>query len=363
MVVHVCRECGLAQSRPTRERSATRDVRLSSGADWGNVRHGKGVRFDHAAFVLEREIDWPRVGRVLDIGANRGHFVIWCRKTHPDVTVTAIEPDERVVDAYRNADGISLQITRFEKATVAEGTFDLVYCSHTLEHADSARGMLEGIASALVLGGRLFLEVPNLDAIDDQTMVEEFFIDKHTFHFTLRVLVDWLPAFGLRVVVNANSDAFNITLICERVVPTGQPAPDSELARSTTARIREYAARLPAARARLKQVAEKLDALTSRQRVVIWGAGRIFDALVRFGGFNPARVKYLIDTYLAPHVSQVHGVQLATPDRLRLDTPDVVVVLARSSAGDIERLARKYGVRHVVAYPALAAVGPAKGRA
>jgi SAM-dependent methyltransferase len=355
MVVYVCGACGLAQSRPSRPAPPMHDVRLSSGADWGNVRHGKGVRFEKAVPVLERDVDWANVRRVLDVGANRGHFVLWCRRAHPDTAITALEPDGRVVGDYRDADGIALTIERFEHANLSGAGFDFVYCSHTLEHAASAREMLAGIAAALAPGGRVFLEVPNLQVIDDPTIVEEFFIDKHSFHFTRHVLIDWLGSFGLRIITGAaDTDAFNITIVCERADPSPRPDANPELARKTLAQIKDYARRLPEARAQLARVAAKLDALASRQRVVIWGAGRVFDALVRFGGFDPSRVKYLIDTYLAPHVNDVHGVPLAMPDRLRLETPDVVVVLARSSAGEIERLARKFGVRHVVGYAALA---------
>ena len=72
--VYLCEECGLVQSQknsiPNEAIKTT-----SADADWGNVRHGKGLRFE----VLRNKFDLEKLacGRVLDIGSNRGDFVNW----------------------------------------------------------------------------------------------------------------------------------------------------------------------------------------------------------------------------------------------------------------------------------------------
>ena len=42
--IHLCRHCGLVQSLPRIDRAPRRSAAVSSGADWGNVRYGKGFR-------------------------------------------------------------------------------------------------------------------------------------------------------------------------------------------------------------------------------------------------------------------------------------------------------------------------------
>jgi len=44
ITVHVCAHCGLVQSLPRADRAPRRAPAVSSGADWGNVRYGKGFR-------------------------------------------------------------------------------------------------------------------------------------------------------------------------------------------------------------------------------------------------------------------------------------------------------------------------------
>ncbi len=45
LTVYLCHHCGLVQSAPRIARTAQRhDAAVSGGADWGNVRYGKGFR-------------------------------------------------------------------------------------------------------------------------------------------------------------------------------------------------------------------------------------------------------------------------------------------------------------------------------
>ena len=46
MSVGVCKDSGLIQSFQTKEKPSKRIQSISCDADWGNIRHGKGLRFD-----------------------------------------------------------------------------------------------------------------------------------------------------------------------------------------------------------------------------------------------------------------------------------------------------------------------------
>src|SRR5579883_3015465 len=74
--VYLCRGCGLVQSLPRIARTQTRhDAAVSEGADWGNVRYGKGFRTQAAMDALKPFIDKQNAITLLDVGSNRGRFV------------------------------------------------------------------------------------------------------------------------------------------------------------------------------------------------------------------------------------------------------------------------------------------------
>ncbi len=353
MAVHVCPVCGLSQScqgvsEPDRIRT------LSADADWGNVRHGKGVRFGALRSILERDVNWFETRRAVDIGANRGDFILWLNTTHQEVECWAIEPDESVVSTYANLSSVRLHVNRLEQVNLTASYFDLVLCSHTLEHAESAGGMLETMRQALKPGGMLLLEVPNLKGITGEETVEEFFIDKHSFHFDRETLLDYLRCAGFSVLRGADdTDNLNITLLLRREGERVQYRPHDGQDRAARNRqwIADYAKRLPANRALLKRIVdEKLRPLGKRQKVGYWGAGRIFDALVNYGGLEEQDVYCLVDRYLYGIIPKTHGVAIERPEALRLREPQVLIALGRSAEDQIARTAYAFGVRHVVKF-------------
>src|SRR5215469_15805573 len=73
--VHLCRHCGLVQSLPRIDRTEKRHVAaVSGGADWGNVRYGKGFRTQAAMEALARHVRFGDKFTLLDVGSNRGRF-------------------------------------------------------------------------------------------------------------------------------------------------------------------------------------------------------------------------------------------------------------------------------------------------
>ena len=73
--VHLCDHCGLLQSLPRIDRAERAPASVSSGADWGNVRYGKGFRTQIALDALARHADLNDEIALLDVGSNRGSFV------------------------------------------------------------------------------------------------------------------------------------------------------------------------------------------------------------------------------------------------------------------------------------------------
>ncbi len=356
MEVGVCQRCGLVQSQPGLYNPKGRTVSLSSGADWGNVRHGKGLRLKAAVPLLDSLLPWNNIHRVLDVGSNRGDFVRWLGETKKSVSqVVGVEPDATIVDNYKDCLLLQLHLGRFENVVLPKNSFDLVYCFHTLEHADSAAAMLQQISSLIKKDGYLFLEVPNIDLIKDDIIVEELFIDKHRFHFNRSLLCAYLVYLGFKVSYGADSnDMFNITLVATKVAEYREDVLfesfDDGLVKYNEEMIHNYSAKLIENRQRLKKVAEKLASFMKRQRVAFWGAGRIFDALIRYGGLGPERIVSLVDDYLYGILPNSHHLPIRNSTHLKIVQPDVVIVLAKSSAEEIASKVRRLGVRNVIKF-------------
>ena len=354
--VAVCRHCGLLFSRYA-DMPYSRDPRPSGDADWGNIRWAKGARLDTLRPLLEGQLRDGRVRRVLDVGANRGSFLEWLLDVRPDVEVTAVEPDERVVASYRDRPGVDVRLAKLEQTELEPDAYDFAYCCQTLEHADSVAAMIAQMHGALKVGGTLFIEVPNIEVISYPLTVEEFFIDKHTVHFSHRLLCAYIEWAGFRLEdgTNAEDDILNVRILATKTGPRqdgpfGEGFDGGDLPDHNVRLLRAYRDAVARNRAALPAVVARINRLQAGQSVAFWGATTLFDLLVRYGGLAPAGVGRLVDSYVYRYLPEHHGVKVESPTALRAAQPDVCIVLARFSAGAIAEAARRYGVRNVVSF-------------
>jgi 2-polyprenyl-3-methyl-5-hydroxy-6-metoxy-1,4-benzoquinol methylase len=351
MAVFECNKCHLCQSKSLQQFDRDSRRTLSCDADWGNVRHGKGARFNGVMEWL-KAVDFSSVKKVMDVGSNRGDFVLWVNDHYPQISITAIEPDTTILSNYQDKTNINIFSCRFEDVAVEK--FDFIYSVHTLEHASSAREMLEKKRAMLNPSGKMLLEVPNLTAICDPDNVEEFFIDKHTFHFSRESLVQMVQSLGYRILAGENdNDIYNITLL---LTPAEHPAEKMREVESYLTLINRYEATMRNNRQLLQRlVTDKLAPLATRQRVGYWGAGRIFNALVRYGGLGQAQVYCLVDRHLWRIIDNNEGIPIGKPESLKQSEPQVLVILGRSSADAMRREAHAMGIRHVISFADLMA--------
>lgn len=325
MIIYQCLNCGLYQSISTKPKPEEKIVSTSSGPDWGNIRYGKEMRLDPSVNMIKSYIDIEDIHSVLDIGSSRGHFIRWANN-YWSWDISAVEPDLNVVD-YLDMD-IDFHGCRFEDARFEEDQkFDLVYCCHTLEHAKSASAMVGKIYGLINNGRYIYVEVPDVTRIWDDDITEEFFIDKHNFHFTTETLERLFYHLGF-VTVELESDGYNLQGIFQKV-------------NIKTFSLFEYASTLGSNRKKMEKVAEKINDLLNRQRVAIWGAGRQFDALVK-AGLEADKVGLLVDEYIGKYVDYIHSCRVYPATELKRYEPDVILVCARASEQEIADKARKY---------------------
>lgn len=353
--IHLCRHCGLLQSLPRIDRAPHSSLSVSGGADWGNVRYGKGFRTAETLAELARHANFSAALSLLDVGSNRGSFARAFLKEAPAANIVAVEPDERVAHSCRGLDRAELVVSRIEDAALESDRFDIVHSCHTIEHLAGPARVLADHWRVLKPGGFLLLDAPSTAILEADDIVEEWFIDKHLYHFSARTLMRMVAAVGFDIVEPpAPSDRENLLLVAKK---SNRGACGLEADRREVAEAERLIAAYGAARARnltaLTAVAAELAVLAPR-RVAMWGAGRLFDTLVVHGGFMPDMLAGLIDAHLKAHMSTRHGCELKAPETLTEIDPGVVVVMSRGFAGEIAAHARKLAPRaEIITYSEL----------
>jgi SAM-dependent methyltransferase len=339
--VYVCNHCGLVQSLPRIDRAPRRAAAVSGGADWGNVRYGKAFRTEAAIRALGRHANFDGELSLLDVGSNRGSFVRAFLEAASDARVVALEPDERVADACANLDRTELVVSRIEDAALENERFDVVHSCHTIEHLAHPQDVLADHWRTLKTGGLLVLDAPNIAMLDEGDIIEEWFIDKHLYHFSARTLIRMVRAAGFDIIEAPDAaDRTNILFVARKSDKAVRARDDDPLEVAEAERlIAAYGATRARNLASLTALAAEIARMAPR-RVAIWGAGRLFDSLVTHGGFQPTILSALVDKHLRQYVGERHGRALEAPDALTKAQPGVVVVMSRGFAQEIADEAR-----------------------
>jgi SAM-dependent methyltransferase len=341
--VHLCDHCGLMQSLPRIDRAPRRAAAISSGADWGNVRYGKGFRTEACLAILRERAELEQPLRVLDVGSNRGSLARALLAEAPRARLVCVEPDERVASSCARIDRIENVCARIEDTSFPDESFDIIHSCHTIEHLGSPNAVLAEHWRTLKPGGLLVVDAPNIALIDSDDILEEWFIDKHLYHFSAGTLGRLLSANGFEVIDGPDpSDRENLLFAARKRPVAARPvARDAREADHALELVNRYVTNRARNLAALTKVATEIGSL-SHKRVVLWGAGRLFDALVQHGGFDPKSLTLLIDTHLRLHVDERHGVKLSGPEDLIAANPGLIVVMSRAFAGEISKIAKTH---------------------
>jgi ubiquinone/menaquinone biosynthesis C-methylase UbiE len=334
--IYVCNDCGLVQSHPRIDHVKERVVTASGGADWGNIRYGKAFQ-TMADLETLKDYLTDEIKTCLDIGSNRGSFLLALLERFPQLEFWGIEPDRQIVDNYYNNDHIKLIVDRLENIKLPNNYFDLIYCSHTLEHLKYPSSALDRIWEATKSNGILFLEVPNIDLLKSKDVLEEWFIDKHLYHFSSYTIATYLDTHGFEILTGfPKIDSENISMIAKKVDrPSKIKIINKKESQRVTSLLKTYDKRRMKNLKTLPEVAMKLNKLAQEKRLVVWGAGRIFDNLVKIGGLDVNKLAGVIDKYLIKYVKLSNGVPLTSAEKFLELNPNVALICSRAYYNEI----------------------------
>jgi hypothetical protein len=187
----------------------------------------------------------------------------------------------------------------------------------------------------------LLIDAPNIALIASDDILEEWFIDKHLYHYSAGTLSRLLHAGGFEVIDGPDpSDRENLLFAARKRAVAARPiARAPREADHALDLVNRYVTNRARNRAALTKVAAEITSMSSK-RIALWGAGRLFDALVQHGGFDPKSLTLLIDTHLKLHMDERHGMKLSAPEDLAAANPGLIVVMSRAFAGEISKIAK-----------------------
>lgn len=148
--------------------------------------------------------------RLLDVGAGEGTLlsVATERGWYAEGIDVAVEMVRHVRDTLR----LPMQQGTLEQVTLAPGSFDAIVMNHVLEHVRDPGATLRRIASLLVPGGVLRIEVPNIASVSSRLKSTQsrlglkrhpwkhYSVEHHFWFFTPATLRTTIERAGLAVL-------------------------------------------------------------------------------------------------------------------------------------------------------------------
>jgi len=345
--LNICNFCGLLHSFSTLDYESRPQGSMSANADRSSFRYTKDLVAGRYLEVFNDHIDFNDVDTILDIGSNRGAFIRWINSNYKEKKITAIEPHPEIPESYSGLDNVEFHNCRFENVDLSQNTYDFAYCVHTLEHAVSAKSMLLDIMDSLNYGGILFLAVPNIIFHND--VIEELFIDPHTFHFNYGLLKAFVLSIGFDIIYAGDKSEPDIIFLLKKISKSSkmvQFKPNINHASKVQSEIKKYRKNIITNRNDLKNSAQKLREAAKSKKIIVWGGGRIFDALVTYGELEKNDIHMVIDKYLCTYVNEIRGYKLYAPDIIESEEKKsiLIYVASRDYADEIIDEAKSYGI-------------------
>jgi len=315
---------------------------LSCDADYSQVRVGKAQMVPTAFNLFDsHSLIQSNIKKVLDMSSARGHFALNAKNYFKDATIDCLEPDIYMTKSYMDVDGISVFHKKYKDYLPSE-KYDLIYSCHSLEHYRNPSLNLLWINQNLSDHGYLYIEVPNIHAIDNDNNIDEFFYDKHLFYFDANSLRRLLNKIGFEVIRD-NTNLGSLSFLCAKKKQESKKIFQSSY-RSNFELISAYKKNIVENRQAILNCTPfimKFLEISSGITIIV-GCGRILDYLVRYCHFSIAEKTLLVDNYLTEATNELYGKKLYKLADLKSLAVNKVVILAKTSSNSIVSDIEKY---------------------
>ena len=152
------------------------------------------IHFDE----LEASLDGEK--SFVDVGCATGMLLEWVKgRGWREKGVEVCSP---AVEFGRSRRGVDIIDGTLEDASLAEASFDMVHCSHLIEHLNDPKGFVREVARILKPGGYFAVTTPNIDGFQARLFRSAWrsLIPDHLFLFSIRTLRRLLEGAGFAVL-------------------------------------------------------------------------------------------------------------------------------------------------------------------
>jgi MoaA/NifB/PqqE/SkfB family radical SAM enzyme/SAM-dependent methyltransferase len=222
-----CKKCGFIYTdpRPTMECM----LKYFYPEDYVCYQQDQLPRFTHAANqanrdygmkVIKEEIEKllenPRAGRILDVGCAHGQILEYLRK-RTNWELVGVEPVASVAEEAKLV-GAEIHVSTLENAQLPSNSFDVVLMSHVLEHVENPDRTVREVFRILKPEGSLLAFMPDHDGEDRKAFGNlwwGYHLPRHLYHFDYISISQLLEqrGFEIRDVHNArwpNTQSWNL---------------------------------------------------------------------------------------------------------------------------------------------------------
>jgi SAM-dependent methyltransferase len=296
---------------------------------------------EHCRAYVEQMVDrfgLDETSQVVELASNDGYLLQYFHERR--IPVLGIEPAANVAKRAIEK-GIPTRVEFFGVASAtalaSERSADLLLGNNVLAHVPDLNDFVAGMKILLKPGGVITMEFPHLLSLVEQNQWDTIY-HEHFSYFSFRTVRAVFRAHGLRLfdVERLPTHGGSLRIYGAHDDDTAKPDTDgtTELLELESAAGFEDLATYTGYGRRV--AADKLDILSflidrkrAGQRVVGYGAPAKGNTLLNYCGIGPEIVDYTCD--LNPH-KQGHylpgsRIPICSPDRIRDDRPDVVLIL------------------------------------